>query len=879
MTLTTGWHLYDFKTGQLTLKNLVYFDDNFDKDHIQENEANISVAFYALPETIQVEWEEYFEPWSVGIVKYDADLPEGEQVEFAGVIVKADVSFEDETIQMRVETYKSWLKRNFIYPNNIDIYSVKESATEYNEPAWNIVHALLTNLTEDPDAPKNIILPPVIPQDQIVAGDRILKRYVWAEQTTVYEAINDLFTDYKGVETWFNGEYDETNEKIMLRWGHGTKNFPARRMELNPIFIDLNNPDVEVVGYKVLKDAGSQYNSVWVSSTATREGGNFDAVRYRPGDFEGNAYNNRLPRLETSLNFDVPVSDADKSEQAFRRLEDNNTVEKVFTLNVWDDEHYYPTQIGRRIQIQGSDYMSGLQGEVRLIGTRYSSNDSEVQLDVTNIKRVYPRVPKDIEAIQAKNDTGKKEKRTVTSSGDAGNDEQYEITDYWGNEGQTGTQDLPEMYPGKLFNYTKVSFPQGQYEGRNLFDAITVCQDSKNGVYALDTAVLQYRANGSGREVTDPLYTPPTVDNAPIYIKKATLQNGNVTEFSTIGTLQTQEIFQLLPPLPETVETTQWAEGGNGTAIGEVTATIKYYRLWFSPYVVGQRLFLAIRQNARYGWNYDNGHSAAVEILYQVDVISAPINPDGTLDAFTYSHKMPQQLYPFWNSYGRMSNVQAFGSMLTGDSYGFNGINRQVMTNDYREASTGRTFYYLPALPSIAFLGLSETNYTWTFISYNLYLYAFPNSGEQNVTPVVYRIKLTPKGEIVKDSSWIETAILPYFPANGVTGQEGTRTVAVSRGNFVLNDFYNNDTGQEMKTYVLPINEDGSTGEIIEQPETVNFYGKYGAVKKMVYEDHHNFSYSQYSRPLSYAGYIYLLRTLEGQNNYTFGSVQVVPIS
>lgn len=873
MALKTGWHLYNPKSGFIGLQDLVFFNDNIAKDHIQEDEASISISFYALPETVQENWEYYFEAWSTGIMKYDAELG---IIEFPGIIVKADVNFEDETIEIKAETFKALAKRNYVYPWEIDEYNVKERSTDYNTVAWNIVRDLIENFSNDEAAPRNHLLPPAIPENEILEGDRIVKKYIWAEETTLYEAINDLFTDYSGVETWFDGVWDEETTSVYLQWGHGTKTYPQRRIELPPINIDLRDPDTNIIGYRVLKDASQQYNSVWISSTAVRGDGNFDAIRYRPSDFENNTYNERLPRLETSISFDVPVTDANKSEQAFRRLEDNDTVEKVFTLSVWDDEHFYPTQIGRRIQIQGSDYMSGLEGIVRLVGVRYNSDSSITEIDVVNLKRVYPRIPKDIENIQANNDTGKKSKRQLNAGGSSGDSEQYEITDYWGDEGQTGTQDLPEMYVGKLFNYTDVSFLNNGFDGRRLYDGITVCQDATNNIYALDTAVLQYKKGGSGYPTSSGNYVAPTIDDAPVWIKKSKLQNGNVIPWETARNITFAQINNLIAALPETY-----------TSNSKVL-TAQYHRYWFSPYIVGQRIFIAIRQNAMYGYD-DTVYNGQGQLVsgenvihheYQVDVISAPIDVNFEIGTFVYSHKMPQQLYPFWNSFARMSNVQAFGGMRQGTEYGFGFVNRQTMTKNYKNSSEGSAFYYMPALPSVAFLEGTTQMYEWTFISYNLYLYAFPNSGMRDIIPVVYRIKLTPKGEIAKDNSWIETTILPNDFTDGIDNIN-TRTVGVSRGNFIISDFYTPEgLGQLQRTIIVPINEDGSTGEAVVSPEITNLYGRFGSTNKIVGEDNSTITYTQYSRALSYDGYVYVLKSSQfNATDYNFGSVQVIPAS
>lgn len=521
------WVLGSFRTGELEDYTIPYISDSIAVDVNGDDEADLSIPLYALSNEDRKNFRTKFE-----INEKMAALIDGDNnVVFAGYIEKLAPSLKEETLDLKVKGFKAWLKTRFVTNSKDSISSSEDVWTLTASPrtvAKNLVSAVLSG----PNNPQSVQYP-------ASKAGAFTAEYVLSELVPVSDAIDNISTALDGAEIKFRPKL--VGNRIVFEMLAGSPHIGDSGTA--DVVINLDDPEMIAVGFDQIDDGSEVYNKVWLESDfANKEGASINlASRSVPS-------NKLIREKKEKLEAELTTSQLDTQYQA--RLEDANKTDRQNTLTIWDDNYSFFFSLGRRIQLIGSGRSDGMDDIVRVIGVKFSTKQRTMDLTVSNIKRVYPPLPKSLsqrlqdDAQKAMDDRLAWDRSIGNGGGTGGTGEnpwnpgegesgEWNNGDLWGAEGQPTDGSAPVKVVDGIFSSYTARVMTSDYS----FVAGTITQNSGNRIFALGRSSYHQAANQTNYDgaVISDSEGLPIGGFEPIPIYKSFVQNGSTGEWTVAG--------------------------------------------------------------------------------------------------------------------------------------------------------------------------------------------------------------------------------------------------------------------------------------------------------------------------------------------------------
>jgi hypothetical protein len=861
------WVLGSFQTGIYEDLNLPYIDDDIANDITSDDEGQVVIPLFGLSEDDALNWKTKFELNE----KYAACIADDGRVLSYGYLEKLSIDTKAETITLKLGSFKKYLDSRFVTRGS-DSINKSDTVWTVTGDARTVVKQFVMDSLAQPGSPTNIIYP---------ASRTGSYSYpiTLSELTPVSEHIKNIAEDPAGVEIRFIPKTE--NNRIVVELVGGDPYINDDSSTVYNIDISSVEADNFLAGISAVEDGADTFNKVWLQSEGTSTTATTDINLSARKSLGGKVLR------ETKEKFSVPLTQGELDAQYNARLSDVNKPKKDITISVWDDDLSLAWSSGRRINLTSTTGATrGLSAVVRIVAVKVKTKARTVDLTVSEIRSVYPALPKNLgAAIQdnASKDFDNKLKWDSAFSGNSfgtgseanpwnpgeGTGGDFSNGDLWGDEGKPADGSAPFGIDDAIFtSFSSTTVYPSVTDGFAMVGP-SITQGDGNRIYGLNQIGYNfswYEDEGFGAKTLDPATGKPFGGWPSFLIRSSFLQNGQIGDITNVGEVDGALIDSIVDNWEPPTVPPPTANSGNRQM---------YYKraLLASMYVVGNRAYFLLADS--YGWIFSDTGVGVNEGGGKVKtyLISSAITSSGTFSAGTWvvDTAPPNNafIYPYLTS--KYGNKIVTGAALTLPSDPYNPSSyfgnlsmvyphstdqpgfKNAPLNYVRANNVGATWLTFPSNNFSEALTSSDPTRPFYPVVYNGWLYGAPvGTAFQWQTGGVWRIRVTADGTVPPDAIWVKCFDLPTQ-----TSYYASQALIVARGNlcYVKEDGF---------TVYRKINPDGSTGAEKAMSGSmatfINGNTPYNSnYRPLPYgtPPNRDNGYDNTSRYLSYGGYVY----------------------
>lgn len=534
------WVFGNFQSG-LIEGTINYIDDNASLDIYGNDDAQVTIPLY--DQEGKTSWAEKYEAQQ----KFIALISEQGQCVFAGPVLKHSPDWEKEQVTLIAVGFKRYLKQRFlVQAGKTAITSTEETWKITGGTPRTVASDILKELMDDPHAPKSVKWP--ARHDGEYSFEAPL-----AELRNGEEVMDEISQDFGGVELRWIPVVSDDGTKIVWEFIGGEPHIGDSGVP--EIVIPLDNSTVlPEDGYSRIDDYGTAANRFWLQ--VNTETGLDLTAQQAPLDPSKVVW-------ESKEKIDATLTAAQKTEQFNARINSAGKGLQDNSLKVKDNGWTFYGALGRRAEVIGEGRSFGLGAIVRIIGVSLTTKKNYVTLNVSNLQRVYPALPKSIVGLavdkaMAEMDNDWKLSDMSAMSGESpwnpgdGDGSEWTEDGLWGDVGHSPDEPLPGdgINPGAdLVEYQVTQLGSIPFEG-GLKGIVpeTIQQTSGNRIYGLSSIIERFDSN--------PNYNLPHPNSNPsdVFFRTSYFQNGGVGSFITAGKIAGFNIAQYLDTLPEAAD-------------------------------------------------------------------------------------------------------------------------------------------------------------------------------------------------------------------------------------------------------------------------------------------------------------------------------------
>ena len=397
------WVLFEWVSGNILRTLEASGEENGDKIILSADgmdSAVLNVPLDSLPSSVRNSWQTSFVGIKHGLAYYEV-ASDGPVVSYAGQLKQR--SIVDGKLRLQATSMMDYLEHYIYMPASAVRVTDPDQLYEFNNvTARGYASGLLSVVNADPLAPTIAIGNGSGPSNTFTTSRRV------RDLPTVGEMLRELMEDPGGSEIRFHAHLNASATQLTwsVRFPDTGRLYPGRWGNLG---YDLSDPSVSLVDLSPSSSYEDYFNELWheVPVEPPEDAEDWDPVI----DLRrSSAVPAGFPRYSTNISLG-DVSEAERNSQVNARIGDSSKALENWEIRVWSEEVIggslvHPVAwtdspsgaLGRRVIISGgAEYEAeGLNGAYRCIGVEFSSNSSNVRIQLSDERSSYKRMPRTI---------------------------------------------------------------------------------------------------------------------------------------------------------------------------------------------------------------------------------------------------------------------------------------------------------------------------------------------------------------------------------------------------------------------------------------------------------------------------------------------------